>query len=419
MNIEQILKNMQLTESAAANRPLDQNNGDQTPTAVADPAGGAAGYGKPAPATRPADNVGNGDPAPAAVAIQNVDPNAVIPDPQDEIKESKGSRYVVTAPHQIGSDKNKDARAHVDRINSQLKSEGKEGDHAYAKSLVAAVPDADKLGLVVTERKGLTEDVSDIAESFTSALSEQTSEVSFDITEATKEVIAPLGLDEEYTAKVIGIFESTIKESTAKHIAEINQVAGQIFEAVLAKKLELLEGKNDKFMANAISEWVETNKISIQNGMRTQIAESFMEKLKGLLESHYVELPENKKDLYEAAIQKGDEILESYNSEKEKTVSLSEEVASLRKELAIANAVQGMVATKAEKVRSLAESIEFNDDFAKKIESIKEEVSKVPAKVEAPVDASVIVESLQEDRREKKASVINESVLRFLDRQKF
>lgn len=332
-NIEEILNEIAvnaakaLTE-AAANRPLDQGNGDPTGApALADPAGGAAGIG--APAARPADNTGNGDPAPAPVAIEVVQPVNTNGEP------------VATGPKTVG--------------------------------------------------KGATElepSTKGLSEAFTKHLNDAIVEFKVDIAEAAKPILESMQLDEEFAKKALELFESAINTSAVSHLTAINGKAGVILESLLETQFKLMEDKADKYMESVVSEWTQENRLAIEQGIRTQIAESFMDKLKGLLESHYVELPAGKKDLYEHAIEKGEQILESFNSEKEKSVSLEEEVAGLKRALFVEQATRGLVATKAEKVRSLAESLSVDGNFESAVAALVEEVNK-PASAAKPAGQHV------------------------------
>lgn len=334
-----ITKALQLVESAA-NRPLDQINGDQQPTGVEDPSGGAGGLG--APANRPADQLNGDDPEGLQQPIQDVTPDNVIPE--------------------------------------------------------------------------------SMSRKFETIMNESIAEFKVDVKDSAKSLFESIELDEEFAAKAIGIFEAAVNEAASNHLKSINKVAGNVMEKVITSQVKRLEEQAEKHMNHVVAEWATENRLAIEQGVRVQVAESLMEGLKSLLEAHYVELPENKKDLYEAAIEKGDEILSKYNAERSKNVALSEEISSMKKSLIIERASRGMVATKAEKLRSIAEGLEFDENFEGKVAALKEEVSKPEvqktAKVESITeDVSPIVESLSEDKREKVADQMVEKYLSFLNRQ--
>lgn len=324
MNIAEILVEMEKKAKAAlteadGNRPADQATGDSTvaPGPIADPAGGANGQG--GSTARPADNISQKDPAPGATEIEEVQPANQIPDPS-------------------------------------------------------------ATGLKTVGKGATTLEPGKLAEAFAAHLNDGLKESTIDIKEKAKPILEGLELDEQFSAKALELFEGTINESVKSHLTVINGKAAGLFEHLFTEQVKLMEEKSDAHLNAVITEWVQENKLAIEQGIRTQIAESFMDKLKGLLESHYVELPAGKKDLYEAAIQKGDEILEQYNAEREKAVGLSEEVAKLQRKLVLAEATAGLVATKAEKVREMAESIKFDDNFKGAVAALVEEVNKPAAK---------------------------------------
>ena len=244
-----------------------------------------------------------------------------------------------------------------------------------------------------------------------------------DVSGAAAKMFESIDLDEEFAAKALSIFESAVNESAAAHLKSINKLAGRVIERVITARVSQLEEQAERHMNHAITEWTQENRLAIEQGVRVQVAESFMEGIKELLESHYVDLPAGKKDLYEAAIEKGDEILSKFNEERQKNVVLESELTSLKKTSLIEKATRGMVATKADKFRKLAEEIEFNSSFATKLESLREEAIRTPIAAQpAPSqslteDVSPLVNALTEERREAVADKMVESYLGFMNRQ--
>jgi len=251
---------------------------------------------------------------------------------------------------------------------------------------------------------------------FSTMMNEVADSYKVNIKESSAPIFESIQLDEEFAAKALVIFESAINSTTKNHITALNKKAGDIMEKIISKKISLMETQVDKYLNSVIAEWTLENRLAIESGVRMQVAESFMEGLKGLLETHYIELPTHKKDLYEAAIVKGDEILGKYNEQFDKSVKLSEEVENLKKQLIVESSVQGMVATKAEKVRTLSKSLAFDSDFSNKIETIKEEIvnaTTVSGNVEyITKDISPIVESDNHDKSDR----IIERYMKFMDR---
>lgn len=169
------------------------------------------------------------------------------------------------------------------------------------------------------------------------------------------------GLNEDFTSKATDIFESAVTAAGKKHLMAISEAA----ETYIAQELKLFQEAQqsaiNEYLSVVVNEWAEENRLALELGARTRIAESFMDGLKGLLESHYVELPKDKVDLYEAAVKKGDEILSQLDEEKAKSAALAEEVNTYKKNTILESALKGVSAVKAEKIRGLMEGVSFND----------------------------------------------------------
>jgi hypothetical protein len=99
-----------------------------------------------------------------------------------------------------------------------------------------------------------------------------------------------------------------------------------------------------------------------------------MSQLQQVFVEHYIAVPEGKEDLIDDLASKVDELEEQLQSSTEKSVKLAEEVETLRRLEIVREASEGLVATEAEKLKSLVESIDAEDaeDFAKKVAIVKE-----------------------------------------------
>ena len=185
------------------------------------------------------------------------------------------------------------------------------------------------------------------------------------------------GLTEDFTAKATDIFEAAVTATAQKHLTTLSEAAEQYISEQLETYHKATQNQVNNYLDYVVNEWVEENRIALELGARTQIAESFMEGLKGLLESHYVELPKDKLDLYEAACKKGDEIMDELDSEKNKCDKLEESVKSLQKQLILESTTRGMTQVNASKVKSLSESLEYVDEnqFKGRVQLIAESIT--------------------------------------------
>jgi hypothetical protein len=139
--------------------------------------------------------------------------------------------------------------------------------------------------------------------------------------------------------------------------------------------LEELTNKVDSYLDYVVSEWVEDNKLAIESGVKAEMVENFMVGLKNLFTEHYVDLPEEKVDVVEELISKVEDLEARLNEETDRSVELLGLVKDFEKEVAFNEATSDLTATQIEKLRALAEGIEYttSDVFENKISMLKEQ----------------------------------------------
>ena len=64
----------------------------------------------------------------------------------------------------------------------------------------------------------------------------------------------------------------------------------------------------DSYLEYVADEWFEENALAIENGLKTEMTESFLTGMKGLFEEHYVTIPEDKYDVLESMVEKLDDM---------------------------------------------------------------------------------------------------------------
>lgn len=208
-------------------------------------------------------------------------------------------------------------------------------------------------------------------------------------------------LSEEFKAKTAVIFEAAVKQKLSEEIDRLEtEYQQQLDEEIQATKEDLVE-KVDGYLNYVVEQWMEDNKLAIQTGLRTEIAEGFMDKLKDLFVESYVEVPESKVDLVDELAEANEELEEQVNVATAKSIELAEELESYKREAVIREASKDLAETQVEKLRSLAENIDFEDDetFASKVKTIKESYFS------KKTTESVIEESIDDDAADSEVEV--------------
>jgi len=213
------------------------------------------------------------------------------------------------------------------------------------------------------------------------------------------------GLAEGFKEKAATIFEAAVNSKVDEHVAAKQadldaqleervaaleeQYATEIEEGLNETRGELVE-KIDSYLNYVVETWMEENKLAVEKGLRTEIAETFMTNLKDLFAESYIEVPESKIDLVDDLVEQVEELENKLNSQTEKNMEMSESVRSMKKEVCIREASKDLAETQVEKLRSLAESVDFTteEDFASKIATLKESyfAQKPVETTEAPVE---------------------------------
>lgn len=211
-------------------------------------------------------------------------------------------------------------------------------------------------------------------------------------------------LSEEFKAKTAVLFEAAVKAKLSEEIDRLEEAyQTELAEEVAATKEDLVE-KVDSYLNYVVETWMEENKVAIQTGLRTEIAEGFMDKLKDLFTESYIEIPESKVDLVDELATANEELEEQFNKAMATTLDLAEELETFKRDAIIREASRGLADTQVEKLKSLAEGIDFEDEetFAQKVAIIaeshfaKKTVESVVEEVEDEADASVETSDIME-----------------------
>lgn len=220
-------------------------------------------------------------------------------------------------------------------------------------------------------------------------------------------------LSEEFKEKASTLFEAAISARLAEEKVKLEEkYISELSEEVEGIRTELVE-KIDGYLNYVVEQWMEENELAVEQGIRTEIAESFMTQLQQVFVEHYIEVPEGKEDLIDDLSGKVDELEEQLTTTTAKSVKLAEELETLKRAQIIAEASEGMVTTEAEKLKSLVEGVDYDDaeSFAKKVSIVKEaHFSKtVTTQSEVQEDSSLTEETTTSPRMSAYMAAISRS----------
>ena len=199
-------------------------------------------------------------------------------------------------------------------------------------------------------------------------------------------------LSDEFKDKASTIFEAAIKSKLSEEIDRLEaKYNEELAEEVSTTKAELVE-KVDSYLNYVVEQWMEDNKVAVQAGLRTEIAEKFMGSLKDLFVESYIEVPESKVDLVDELAGEVEELEGSLNASTGKIIEMTEELESFKRDAVIREATKDLADTQVEKLKSLVADIDFGDNFAEMVATVKESYFKNEA-AGSEVDADQICNS--------------------------
>ena len=194
-----------------------------------------------------------------------------------------------------------------------------------------------------------------------------------DLSEDITAMFKGADLTEEAQEKIQTVFEAAVVSKVNEIVEKFAIENESDLEVTSAQLTEELTEKVDGYLDYVVQEWVQENKLAIENGVKADMVESFLKGMKGLFEEHYVDIPEEKVDVVEELIAKVDELEGKLNEETDKNVELLGKVKDFEKETVFAEKTGDLSDTQVEKLRGLSEGIEFvsEEDFSKKIDMLK------------------------------------------------
>ena len=329
------------------------------------------------------------------------------------------------------TDKNQDEMANVDEneivSEASLSDNPKDAEQASVTGVKAAAnatkqtqPPKTKAGMI----QGLMTKMQSMSKSSLNANygSMMKMNANYEEVEATDEVIAEAEYDfsgdlnalveseatlsDGFKDKAATIFEAAVKSKLGEEIARIEESYGvELEEEIASTKSDLVE-KIDSYLNYVVENWMSENQVAIQSGLRSEIAENFMNGLKDLFVESYVDVPESKVDLVDDLAEQVEELETALNSQTSKNIEMTEELELFQRYEVIREHAHGLAETEVEKLAALAEDLDFIDEetFSAKVKTIKESYFSKEVKsaevvddlIESTADNSVEVSSVMD-----------------------
>ena len=168
----------------------------------------------------------------------------------------------------------------------------------------------------------------------------------------------------------------------------------------------------DKYLTYVAEQWAEENKLALENGIKVQLAESFLKKFDELYaQFNFKAVPE--RDMVVEMTQKVVEAENRLNEEVEKNATLLEKMNKQKKDNLINEATKGLTATQVEKFKKLVENVTFENasSFEQKLQTIKETAfTKEVLKSDSRLDEEAVPQPTQNPRMDKYVDAISKNL---------
>lgn len=215
-----------------------------------------------------------------------------------------------------------------------------------------------------------------------------------DMSEDIEALFAGEELSEDFKLKAKTIFEAAVKAKVDSEIVRIEEAYAETLEEQVQSIQEELSSNVDDYLNYVVEQWVSENEVAIEAGLRSELTEEFISGLRNLFAEHYIDIPEDKVSVVEEMSAKVEELEAKLNEEIDRNVALNKVINESKQFEILVDACDGLTDTQAEKLKSLAEGIEFTsaDEYAQKVSIIKESYFTTSVKSENVLDNNDVEE---------------------------
>ena len=181
-------------------------------------------------------------------------------------------------------------------------------------------------------------------------------------------------ISEDFKSKAATIFEARVNDRVSQIEEEIEEKYTSMLEEAIDDIKTDLTNKVDDYLNYVVEQWLTDNEIAIESGLRAELTEEFIAGLRNLFAEHYIDVPTEKVDLVDELAGKVEELESKLNEEIERGISYAKALVESRKNELSREVCDGLTTTQAEKIKSLAEGVEFSteEEYTNKLETIRE-----------------------------------------------
>lgn len=189
---------------------------------------------------------------------------------------------------------------------------------------------------------------------------------------------------EEFKLKAQTVFEAAVKEQVTKYKAELQEehnaavakLEEKFEEKFLQRSKHLQEETSDKidgYLNFLAEEWKKENQVALEAAIKSELTESFISNLKTLFEQHYVDLPEERVDVYAKVVEEKSQMESALATTVSKLKTLTEELHQIKRDQIIEESAKDFSSMDRARFKTLTEDFAFEDasSFKTKVGIVK------------------------------------------------
>lgn len=227
-------------------------------------------------------------------------------------------------------------------------------------------------------------------------------------------------LSEDFKNKAKFLFQKVVKEQVSSVLKKEKAKLKKMFEKKLVKNVESIKediiSKTDAYLTEATNDWIEENKLAVENSTKVELAEQFLGNMKTLFVENYIEVPKEKEDLIESLEKTVVGLKDDLAKTLQKLKETREDNEVNRKNLIIEDQCADLTVPQRDKLKRIMseEPLIEEKDFVSKINIIKESYFKNNKK-KVIKDFEEEVSQIQESKKHDDISDAMKSYTQILD----
>ncbi len=199
-------------------------------------------------------------------------------------------------------------------------------------------------------------------------------------------------LSEEFKEKAKTIFEAAVVSKLNEELDRMHEDYAKVLGEEIETVKEELAKKVDDYLSYAVGQWMSKNQLAVESGIKAEMGEQVLTGLKQVFVENYIDIPDEKVDLVDDLQEQLNTMESKLNESIEENVGLSKQVGGYIKNGIVTEIAEGLSLSQKEKLISLAEAVEFENEeaFKSKVSTLRESYfSTKPEKTTVSEDVEV------------------------------